>query len=283
MVNRQVIAALVGVAALIVLGLLWTRAPQEASLYPQRLTSIPADYWEKDAGPIVKRGSGRVVFVRFLQPMEFVPFHFRKQGLESPLTIEQWADTLQAPVVINAGQFDERLNYLGWLKADGNWLGPTLKPAWKALLVSGPLVGPPFAGIIDLETTKPEIENSYKHVVQSMMLFDESGDVRVRDTDLAACRAFVGQDHAGHIVFGVTEGAMTLADLARWLHQSDLQLRRAMNLDGGIEAQIVIRTPEFKLVLYGQHSTGTTNFVGAAGQIQYPIPAVVAVRPASSL
>jgi hypothetical protein len=52
-----------------------------------------------------------------------------------------------------------------------------------------------------------------------------------------------------------------------------------MNLDGGIESQVAIRTPELELALYGQYGTGTTVFEGAPGQIRYPLPAVIAVHP----
>jgi len=54
---------------------------------------------------------------------------------------------------------------------------------------------------------------------------------------------------------------------------------RAMNLDGGIESQLAIHTPELELAVYGQYGTGTTVFGSGGGQIRYPLPAVVAVRP----
>ena len=72
---------------------------------------------------------------------------------------------------------------------------------------------------------------------------------------------------------------MTLADLARWLPKTSLGIVRAMNMDGGIESQLAIRTPELELALFGQYGTGTTVFDGGPGQIRYPLPAVIAMRP----
>lgn len=148
-----------------------------------------------------------------------------------------------------------------------------------ALLVSGPVAGPPWAGIIDLEQSNPAMAEHYRHVVQSMMLVDEKERVRVRDTEKNACRVVVAQDRLGRLLILVSEGATTLGELARWLPSAGLDIVRAMNLDGGIEAQIAIDTPELKLALYGQFGTGSTVFDQGVTPVRYPLPAVIAVRP----
>ena len=100
----------------------------------------------------------------------------------------------------------------------------------------------------------------------------------MRDTDKSACRTVVAEDKRGRLLILITEGAVTLGDFGRWLIEQDLDIVRAMNLDGGIEAQLVVRTRELDLDIYGQYGTGTTVFEGTPGQIRYPLPAVVAVR-----
>jgi hypothetical protein len=243
------------------------------------MASIGAELFYLDATPIVRRGSTRALVLRFERPTEFVPYHFRRDGLEAPKTIEEWAAHLKAPVVFNAGQFGENLEYLGWLKRDGEWLSPAKKPLWKGLLVSGPLDGAVWGRIVDLDHADPtEVVERYRHVIQSMMLLDAEHKIRVRDTDLTACRSVVAEDQRGRIMLIITEGATTLADLARWLPQTPLGVVRAMNLDGGIESQLAIATPELSLVVYGQHGTGGTAFSPGPGQIRYPLPAVVAIR-----
>lgn len=246
---------------------------------PTRLESLGAEVFYLDAASIVRRGPSRVLAVRLERPVELVPHHFRREGAEGPQTIEAWARQLDAPVVFTAGQFDESLNHLGWLKAQGDWVFKAHKSQWKALLVSGPVQGEPWAGIIDLERANVSIAEHYRNVVQSMMLVDDTQRVRVRDSQRTACRTVVAQDDAGRVLVLVTEGAVTLADLARWLPGSGLGIQRAMNLDGGVEAQIAIRTPELQLAFYGQYGTGTTVFDAGAGPIRYPLPAVIAVRP----
>jgi hypothetical protein len=222
---------------------------------------------------IVRRGSSRIIVVRLKGPADLVPYHFQVEGLSLPKPIEEWRDYLEAPIVFNAGQFDEKMQHLGWLKAHGAWISQKRKPAWKGLLVSGPTDGGLWARIIDLQTTDYSVVARYRHAVQSMMLIDDAAVVRVRDTELAACRTVVAQDHAGRLLILVSEGAVTLADLARWLTHSDLGVVRAMNLDGGIESQLAIHTPELLLAMYGQYGSGATMFEsGSVGMIRYPLP-----------
>jgi hypothetical protein len=244
------------------------------------LPSIGAELLFMDGSSIVRHGPATIAVVRFSSPVELRPFHFKADGTSvEPQHIEAWAAQLGAPMVFNAGQFDEGLDYLGWLKRDGHWLSQRRKSAWKGLLVSGPLTGSYWARILDLDQVPAEVADDYAHVVQSMMLLDADSRLRVRDTDVSACRTVVAEDKRGRILVVVTEGAVTLGDLARWLSSAPLDVIRAMNLDGGFESQLAIDTPELKLALYGQYGTGAAVFGSGAGQVRYPLPAVVAVRP----
>ncbi|MBC7793130.1 MAG: phosphodiester glycosidase family protein [Clostridia bacterium] len=275
---KRVVFSFVIVAIGIGVWLLLRNPLQSSDLNLIEVPSVGAQVFYLDASSIVKRGPGRVLIVRFDGSPDFVPHHFAHDGMPRPAPIEEWAGRLQAPIVFNAGQFDENLKYLGWLKGDGAWLSTYRKPQWKGLLVSGPLEGGRFSGIIDLEHASADIGDGYRNVVQSMMLIDEGSNVRVRDTEKSACRTVVAQDKTGRLLVLVSEGAMTLGDFARWLNEAHLDVVRAMNMDGGIEAQIAISTPELKLALYGQYGTGTNVFEGV-GPVRFPLPSVIAVQP----
>ena len=282
--RSRFIAFAVGAALITIIVYIARRDESRKALGPDgvRLIGIPslgAEVFYLDASAITKRGPTRMLVVRFSGPVNFVPHHFAKDKMPGPAPIEEWSARLGAPIVFNAGQFDEKLNHLGWLKGDGTWLFTDRKPQWKGLLVSDPVEGGAFAGVIDLEHASADIAEGYRNAVQSMMLLDETAQVRVRDTDKTACRTVVAQDKDGRMLILVSEGAITLADLARWVgDEKSLGIVRAMNLDGGIEAQIAISTPELKLALYGQYGTGTNVFEGV-GPVRFPLPAVIAVKP----
>jgi len=244
-----------------------------------RLSSLPADVFYLDASKIARRGPGGVLVVRLDSPVEFIPHHFKSEGLEEPLTADGWARHLGAPMVFNAGQYDENMEYLGWLKASGKWLKSRKKNQWMGLLLSGPHDQNVWARIGDLETMDEKIVERYEHALQSMMLLDHTKKVRVRDTDNAASRSVIAEDTQGRLIFIQTQGAVTLADLARWLLTTDLNIVRAMNLDGGIESQIALQTPEFQLSMYGHYGTNNSTIPGTQGFVRYPIPVIVEVRP----
>ena len=81
------------------------------------------------------------------------------------------------------------------------------------------------------------------------------------------------------MIFIQTQGAVTLADFARWLVKTELNIVRAMNLDGGIESQVSLQTPEFQLSMYGHYGTQSSAIPGTQGIVRYPIPVIVEVRP----
>jgi len=253
-------------------------APEPHLPPPATIESIGAELFYVDISSITHHGPGLLIALRFARPVELIPRHFHSMGMPTPVPIGEWRARLNTPVVVNAGQFDQDLHHLGWLKADGEWVSQQYRSSWLGLLVSSPMVGAPWSGIIDLDESSPQLAGSYRHVVQSMMLVDDHGRVRVRDTEKAACRTAIAQDRDGRMLVLVTEGAVTLADLARYLAKSDLHIARAMNLDGGVESQLAIKTPELEMTFYGQFGTGTSPLESGGG-VHMNLPAVIEIRP----
>lgn len=246
------------------------------------IRSLGAEVLHLDASDIVRRGPPQVLVVRIAGPVELAPHHYATEGFEGPRPAGEWAAALGVPLVFNAGQFDENLTHLGWLRRDGAWIVPQRHQAFQGILLSGPIDGAAWARVVDLDQADPAVVQRYRHAIQSMMLIDDQRRTRVRDSGKAACRTVVAEDTRGRILLVFTEGAVTLAELARWLLDQDLDIVRAMNLDGGIESQLVIDTPELQLSFYGQYGTGPTALEGAPGTLQYPLPAVIAVRPSAA-
>ena len=247
------------------------------SARPLEIPSIGGEFFYVDAGDIAHYGSSRVLVLRLNEPIELIPYHFKDAGMEEPIDAKKWSKSLQAPVVFNAGQFDENMEHLGWLKSEGRWLFRKRKKKWLGLLATGPQENQVWGRIIDMQNNPTDYSSKYRNLVQSMMLLDEHKEVRVRESDIKACRAVVAEDTAGRLLLLFTEGAVTLGDLARYLAKSELNLLRAMNLDGGGEAQVVINTPELKYNHFGQFGRGSP-LTGAAGLFRTALPTVIALR-----
>lgn len=265
------------------MALLWSdgRLPKHQTK-PQaiHLSRLDADVFFLSVPELVQRGPPGLVVVRLNGPAIFEPHYYKDEQLPAPLTVDAWAERLEAPIVLNAGQFDEQRQYLGWLKRRGRWLSKTKKPGWMGLLVSKPSDPNDIAvcsRIVDLEQAPEQIAQRYANVMQSMMLVDDGARIRVRQSGFAACRTVVAEDTKGRLLILVTEGAVTLYQLADWLPTSGLDIVRAMNLDGGIESQLSIRTPELNLTLYGQYGKENKLFEAHPGTVRYPLPTVISV------
>lgn len=284
---RQVTTWGMGALAFLCLWLLWgdgAEDPRKTKSQAIHLSRLDADVFFMSIPQLVQRGPPGLVVVRLNSPAIFEPHYYKAEQLPAPLTVDAWAERLQAPIVFNAGQFDEQRQYLGWLKSRGQWLSKTKKPTWMGLLVSNPSDPKDFgvhSRIVDLEQASDQIAQRYDNVMQSMMLVDDGAHVRVRRSPFAACRTVVAEDTKGRLLILVTEGAVTLSQLADWLPISGLGIVRAMNLDGGIESQLSIQTPELNLTLYGQYGKENKLFEAHPGTVRYPLPTVVSVRQAA--
>ena len=79
------------------------------------------------------------------------------------------------------------------------------------------------------------------------LLLDYKGNIRVRDSDKRSNRTVIATDRNGNIlVFNTSNRFFTLKELAQFLKNSKFDIDSALNLDGGTEAQLLIKTKDFE-------------------------------------
>ncbi|MDR0881238.1 MAG: phosphodiester glycosidase family protein [Candidatus Adiutrix sp.] len=226
------------------------------------------------------------LFLARFHPASFTfhPFHEQDFPGAAGANISGWGERLgRAAALINGGQFYPDRAYMGLLRRDGRSLSAGPHPQWKGFLVADP--GPdapeaaPRAAILDRETHQaPWQPEHYRQVMQSFMLLDDTGRVRVRDSYNLAGRAAIGEDQEGRIVLIMTPAAISLYDLATALKSQALGLARVMGLDGGFETQLLLREQTGALFSGGQFSITDKRAVYLPGY--HPsLPAILAVEP----
>ena len=220
---------------------------------------------------------------------DFKPWHELELGLSSPrdqLDITGWAERLpEAAAIINGGQYEADRSYIGWLRRDGRYISEQRKRGWSAYLVSNPQAeagtDAPQATIIDVEEPGRELRpETYDNVMQSLMLLDAKGKIRVNNSFHLASRAAVAEDREGRIWFIMAPGAISLHDLATVLSDPSLSLMRVLCLDGGFEAQIAWRKnggERFKDIARYLVFPGETIYSPYMGRT---LPSVIAAVPA---
>lgn len=224
------------------------------------------------------------------------PYHEseKDQWRDSPATIRLWAQRLpKALLIINAGQYYPDRSYMGILRREGLNLSAKPHRSWMGYVVQDKIESlesfkqqsdeqstenDSIASdwrLIDLDTMAsgagPE---EYATVIQSYMVLDQFGRVRVQKTDRLASRSALAIDQDGDIWIVLAPGALSLGDLALLL--SHMPVVSAMGLDGGLETQVALKGLEPKFWL-GSH---TNNILGNFMTKDFPpsLPAVIALE-----
>ncbi|MGQ9687897.1 MAG: phosphodiester glycosidase family protein [Desulfobaccales bacterium] len=176
----------------------------------------------------------------------FRVFHHNSQSLIS------WQEETKATVVFNAGYYDAKGRPVGLILVDGKPKGPLDNRQMKGMFVAEPQgMSPdlPRATILDLMASRPDLRKfPWCQGVQSFpLLLDYKGRIRVKRSDKKANRTVITADRNGNIlVFNTAGNFLTLYDLALFLKSSSFNIDSALNLDGGNEAQLYIKTEDFE-------------------------------------
>lgn len=211
----------------------------------------------------------------------FSIYQFRDEGLRAPLSIHDWQQRTDAYVLFNAGLFREDYSYLGVLLKEGRSLGSKKHHSWQGLFAAEPTDGSlRKARVLDLAFDGfTEETPAYREAAQSLMLFDRTGKVRVRDSGKRAFQTVVAEDGQGAILVIKTADTVSLHHLADCLHRQLPSIQQAMAMDGGASSD-VIASPD--LLHAAQETTSQASWrsllAGNVG-VHIPLPTVIGISP----
>jgi hypothetical protein len=224
--------------------------------------------------PYCRRGSSTIAAVRFDPARVRLRVRHYTRTADRPMSIVEWQHETQAVVVFNAGQFYPDLSYMGLLVSDGRAVSGRLHPDYQAALVAR--ADGSGAHVLDLATEPLDPDSlAWGEVAQSFMLFEHGGGLRVRHTDRISNRTVVADDDHGRVVVFTSEGGYTLADFGELLQRSPFGLVEAMSMDGGLEAEMVVRWERFRYASFG---VWNDQHVPAALGAQVTLPAVITLE-----
>jgi uncharacterized protein YigE (DUF2233 family) len=206
---------------------------------------------------------------------------FRVQH-HQPQSITAWQKELGAPVVFNASYYGKDNQPCGLIISNGNPMGPRRNSQMRGMFVAEPKgLSPdiPRATILDLTITPISAKNlPWTQGVQSYpLLLDTKGRIRVWSSSKTAQRTVIAIDRHGYIlVFNTNAAYFTLHDFAHFLKASTLEIDSALNLDGGTEAQLYIKTQDFEKF---SPSSWESRLGSLLDEKKFWLPTVVAVFP----
>jgi uncharacterized protein YigE (DUF2233 family) len=200
----------------------------------------------------------------------------------SPQAITLWQEELQATILFNGSYYKRDGKPCGLIITDGKPIGPTHNRQMRGMFVAEPRgMSPdlPRATILDLLTTPVDPKKlPWTQGVQSFpLLLDYKGRIRVRDSEKKSHRTVIAMDRNGNIlVFNTSNRFFSLFEMAEFLKGSKFDIDSALNLDGGTEAQLYIKTKDFEFFSPPSWENSIGNIIDHQ---KFWLPTVVGVFP----
>ncbi|MBR9702115.1 phosphodiester glycosidase family protein [Candidatus Pacearchaeota archaeon] len=209
-------------------------------------------------------------------------------------TIEAWRNATGAIAMINSAQYMANPYYrpCALVICDRKQKGPKQNKSVRGMLVAEPkksLVGKiKRADLLDFKYDKFDYKTpQYLEGVQHWpILLNREGKIKVKESLWQANRTVVAKTNEDEILFMTTEGGyFTLHNFGRFLRDSNQErgkgfnVNTAMNMDGGYEANMVIKSPNLSYVTYGEFETYGLGKDATVFGRKIEIPGVIGVFP----
>lgn len=208
--------------------------------------------------------------------------YYAQEGLAYPPTIEEWQKRTHHTVLFNAGLFRENFAYLGLLFKEGRSLGSRRHPTWQGLFVAEPTqpAAEPKARVLDLTADSFEAAApAYHEAAQSLMLLDQTGTIRVRQTGKLAYQTLVAETRNGHILIFKSLGLVTLHGVGQCLRDLFPSIRVAMAMDGGSSSDLLVSGSIWTQGAPTPKRNSWKELFARTSTPHIPLPAVIGISP----
>ena len=193
------------------------------------------------------------------------------------LSAKQWSRKNGMVAAINASMYQaDKLTSVSLMKTFGhvnnNWYSKD-----RALLVFDPKKKSlPRAQILDRDCQSvDQLRKLYHTLIQSIRMISCDGKNVWEQQDKKWSTAAIGMNQSGDILFIHVRSPFSTHDLIDNLLKLPIQLKRAMYVEGGSEAQLYIHSGKHELEYVGSYSTGANET--DANTLAWPIPNVVGI------
>ena len=248
----------------------WTALPTATTAVPSLTAIVPDTGWE-----LLRPGLERRIVnllseddehAEQLYMLRLEPGRFRFGVAYDPKlrSLDAWQAETDALLLVNGGYFrQEGDTYVpnGLTVVDGKAMG-TSYGSFGGMLAVTP-------GGLELRWLAQAPYDPQENLLAALQSFPvlvkpggEVGFPEQYEDGRRARRTVIGQDNSGRILFVIaSRGYFTLHQLSVYLTQSDLELKLAINLDGGTSSGLLLASPAEKVPAY------------------IPLPVVITVHP----
>jgi uncharacterized protein YigE (DUF2233 family) len=214
-------------------------APAMTVAQPAVTPPVPGDGWQS-ARPGLELRHLQIIVApdRPAVPLVIVrldPSRVRLRVLyapDRPRALASWFADQRPLVAINGGFFTQEYQTTALLISDGTASGQSYTGFGGMLAVTPD-------GAVSLRPLRDQPYDSGETLAQAlqsfpMLVFPGGAPASFDDNGQRARRTVVAIDRAGRLLIVISStSSLTLHDMSNWLRQSDLEIDRALNLDGG--------------------------------------------------
>jgi phosphodiester glycosidase len=193
------------------------------------------------------------------------------------LSARKWARKNGLVAAINASMYQaDKLTSVSLMKTFGhvnnNWYSKD-----RSLLVFDPKKKSlPQSQILDRDCQSvDQLRTLYHTLIQSIRMISCDGRNVWEQQNKKWSTAAIGMNQLGDILFIHVRSPFSTHDLIDNLLKLPIQLKRAMYVEGGSEAQMFIHSGKTEMEFVGSYSTGATET--DANALAWPIPNVVGI------
>jgi exopolysaccharide biosynthesis protein len=225
-------------------------------------------------------GDSRIRVLR-IDPKEYT-FHLRNASSPKEgelMSVRQWAKKHNFVAAINASMYQkDRLTSISLMKSKSHTNNPSLS-RHKTVLAFTPKKEDftPAALIIDRECEKfKEKKSRYKSFVQSIRMVSCQGKNVWKPSKQSWSTAAIANDKNGNILFIHVRSPYSTHELINILLELPLNIRTAMYVEGGQQAQMYVKGDDREYILLGRYrSQFTGNSIANFG---WPVPNVIGIK-----
>lgn len=215
------------------------------------------------------------------QRYRFAVHSYRSDGFSSPPDIHEWQERTGHELVFNAGLFREDFSYLGLLYGKGQPLGGKRHATWMGLFAAEPANSAlPHAQVLDLAVDPfDEQQPSYREAAQSLMLLDQTGKVRVKQTGKRSQQTIVAEHRNGHMWLLKSLDPVSLYAIGECLRLSIPDVREAMAMDGGSSSDVALSARRKQEAERIGGSRSWLTLLDESSPTHIGLPAVIGISP----
>ena len=174
-------------------------------------------------------------------------------------SVKKWVNQNSLVAAINASMYQKnQVSSVSYMKT-GKHVNSTWVSKDKTVLAFDPAEkNIPTVKIIDRECEDfTTLRNQYETLIQSIRMVSCKGENVWEPQNKMWSTAAIGTDHHGRVLFIHVRSPYSTHELINMLLQLPIDLKRAMYVEGGADAQLYINTGKVEHEFIGSYSTGS--------------------------